>query len=133
MTDVTMYPGARGSGKTTLILEQVWQASFVGQSVAIFTANGTLRQRLERLMAEWGEDHQPVPVFTESSIQRSRGYRFDHIFIDDADLFEDRSFDIVNHYHPGVPLTMAFTPRETRSLPTKDLTSSPVRSTLPIW
>lgn len=133
MTDIAMFPGERGSGKTTLILEQARQSLYVGQSVAIITATASLQDRLYRLMVEWDEGHRPVPVFTESTIQSSRGYRFDHIFIDDAEKFQDSSIDMVEHYHPGVPLTITYTPPWRSSLPDeKPLTPSPKGRTLGI-
>lgn len=111
MTDIALYPGGRGSGKTTKLMEQVFQASTVGQDVAVLVPNASRQRDIYRVMEDWDEDQRPVLVFTAAAIQRTRGYRLDHIFIDDADLFEDNPIEMAEYYHPGVPLTVTYTPR----------------------
>jgi thymidine kinase len=112
-TDIALYPGARGSGKTTFVMRQIRQAATVGQHVGLMVPHASLQRDAHEEIRSWGDDLRPVPVFTESGVQRSRGYRFDHLFIDSADLFEDNPIEMAFYYHPGVPLTVSYTPRKT--------------------
>lgn len=117
MNDIALYPGGRRTGKTTMLVQQVRQAAIVGQDVAVMVPNASRQQDFYDEMRDWDEDQRPVAVFTEAGIHRTRGYRFDHIFIDDADLFEDSPIEMAAYYHPGVPLTVTYTPFAGSSLP----------------
>jgi RecA/RadA recombinase len=119
MTDIALYPGDRGTGKTTLILQQMSQAAAVGQSVAALVPTATRQRDFYYEMKLWDDtERSPIVVFTEANFQSSRGFRLDHIFIDDADLFLDNPIQMAEHFHPGVPLTVAYTPRQGFSLDT---------------
>jgi thymidine kinase len=115
MTDITLYPGGRGSGKTTKLMEQVRQAATVGQSVAIVVHTRDRRSYLYLEMKDWDVLRKPE-VFSEVNLYTSRGLRLDHIFIDDADLFVDNPVEAMSHFHPGVPLTVTYTPPSRHAL-----------------
>lgn len=110
MTDIALYPGERGSGKTKLVMEQVHQASTVGQSVAIIVHSNARKSALYREVLDWEDVLRKPEVFSEVNLYTSRGLRFDHIYIDEANLFLDNPVEMVTHFHPGVPLTVTYTP-----------------------
>jgi thymidine kinase len=110
MTDIALYPGDRGSGKTTMLMQQVWQAAHVGQTVLVVVPTGQRQLDLSREMKSWTGIMKMPWVVCEPGIDRSRGLRPDCVFIDDADLFQDDPIKMLGHFQPGVPLTVTYTP-----------------------
>lgn len=113
VSDVALYPGDRATGKTFFLLNQIKQSMLVGQSVAVLAATNHILRWIEREIRTWSEDEKflgSVYTFTEPTFYRSRGLRLDHIYVDNADLFEESPADYVSYTHPGVPFTMTYTP-----------------------
>lgn len=110
-TLIALYPGERGSGKTTLLMEQVFHCAEEGQKVLVVSATKHLDREVKRAAYVWDtEPHSLVHFTTESMLEHTRGLQPNHIFVDNADLFEESPVEYINHCHPGTPITLTYTP-----------------------
>jgi thymidine kinase len=110
MTDIALYPGDRGSGKTKMLIEQVRQSATVGQDVIVLVHSIQRRSDLYREINEWEDVLRRPEVFAEVNFYTSRGLQPHGIFIDDANLFQENPIYVASRFHPGVPLTVTYTP-----------------------
>jgi hypothetical protein len=106
MDNYTVFSSARGGGKSSWIISQL---------AGRIATDDTVR-RYAILVPNWRharifEDHHvPVETFTESTIDSMRGMRFEHVYVDNADLFSDDPLDILQRVAPGTPATLTYTP-----------------------
>lgn len=104
--NTTLYSCGRGGGKTTWMLQQINDVVQRGERVAIVTHVGAYRTYTL----------PDTDVYSEKTFERARGCRYDHIFIDNADLFEHDPAELCAQVAPGVPVTMTYTPDERSTL-----------------
>lgn len=105
MMDATLYPRQRQAGKTKWLIDQTDEDVAEGKHVAIVVPTATHFRHADYELPGW------VDVFTETSFRQARGYHYDHIYIEDADLFQDEPADLCARFDPRVPVTMTYTPR----------------------
>lgn len=105
MMDVALYPSPRRGGKTAWLLAETDDDVAEDRHVAIVVPTAQHLRHADYAVLNW------VTVYTETDFERSRGYNYDHIYIEDADLFQGEPADLCARFAPRVPVTMTYTPR----------------------
>lgn len=108
---VALYPTERGGGKTAWLIDQTDIDVSNNKHVAIVVPTHSHMRHAEYGVGGW------VVVYTEKTFQYARGRLHDHIYVEDANLFENDPADLCSRIAPGVPVTMTYTPNRGRCLP----------------
>lgn len=103
---VDVYAAGRGGGKTTWLLQKVDEAIMEGLRVAVVCHD----QRRADHVQHHNLRGSPTDVYSERSFEWSRGRLYDRIYVDEANLFHDNPVETSRQYHPGVPVTLTYTP-----------------------
>lgn len=117
-----LYSCGRGGGKTRWLIEQTEEAISRGERVAILVPASHFKRNADYEVPGW------ATVYTEKDFLHARGCRYDHIYVDNADLFEDDPAEMCAWIAPGVPVTLTYTP-DTR--PTLRILATPPDSPEP--
>ncbi len=113
MDRYTVYQSARGGGKTNWIINQVGERySFADDQLRIAVV-----VPIRKFARPFTELRIPLDVYTEVMLQRARGRRYDYVYVDNADLFQDDPLELCARYFPGTPASFTYTPLEGSSLP----------------
>jgi hypothetical protein len=102
-----VYRAGRGCGKTTWLVDQIIDAVLEGKTVAVVVPWASHYDIIAKMRPALKRHYI---IFTEKTFESARGYRFDYIFIDNADLFDGNPLEFVDRVTAGVPMTMTYTP-----------------------
>lgn len=111
---VEVYRAERGGGKTTWLVDQITDAVLEGKTVAVVVPAANHYDVIARARRSLRKHYR---IYTERTFRDSRGYRFDHIYVDDAGVFFEDPMELCAEVAPGVPVTMTYTPFEGSSIP----------------
>lgn len=128
MDRYNIFASGRGGGKTTQMMRWIDEALSRGEMVAVITHSRDEQGRLAKLFLDSDVEFHCITersslddrgrlvdrpfadLFVERSMHLARGYRYDHAYVDNANLFEDDPTELVRQSLPGVPATFTYTP-----------------------
>lgn len=109
MQDVILYRSPRGGGKTSFVLDQSIKDVIEGRDVAIVVPSFSSFDAIEYMLPNLFNGGF-VDIYSENTFQRARGRIYEHIYVDNADLFYEDPAELCWRTAPGVPVTMTYTP-----------------------
>lgn len=107
VSNYTIIPGARRSGKTSSIATSVAVDEANGLHVAVVVPHEVLEKHMENYHLR---NITAADVWTERSFQNARGFVYDKIYVDEANAFHDNPIELCMKVAPGVPAIFTYTP-----------------------